>query len=389
MSGQPLGRAASTGIGSLTIGKLKAGMYRLQSTIAGGTTSEEVVNVVRGASEEIHLAFTPPPLTAPAAEIVKTLGVLSSKPLWSKELESDTFSPTILALAARVTDRSSEARSAAAKIGLKTFEGSTGGIRLIAASEDESPASRATLEKLSFQIAGLNGEDSLFKNLEITKSALPGIGLIHAEKPPGTYRLRFRNGDSKPVDIAIFVLTERICELIFYFNKRGRIQMTQMAPRIRSTAPIDPKSIRLLDRFERLVQAGQSRAAAILFNHLDGPPDPIVGAAMLHLISQQGNPKALGKAAKALEKLAPGLPDTYVALGGAFDAGGVADKASASYLQALRGGLPILQPFMSLLRNGIDRHKIRHPLVDLVRDADDQHIPMMLWAAWQPEKVDS
>jgi hypothetical protein len=205
------------------------------------------------------------------------------------------------------------------------------------------------------------------------------------------------------------VLPGRLCELFFYEDAGGRVRVTEFAPptKDRPTLKRAIEEVRILDRTQRALAAGQSEFAPLLLppllNGLDGDPqamakslDPARLLIALYLmflerqsqppIPAQGKRSSLREIAKQMVEMYPSLPDGHVALALSYETGEDQNKelARAGYATAIEQGFPIVSRFLRLMRAGIDRYEIQHAAKHLLDEADEGSSSTQLWSVWRP-----
>jgi len=409
---------------------LSPGIYVARLRAPNGRCVEKLVNLLGGAQESI--ALEPPKLseTDLIAALAGDVGFTSEN--GAMQL-SDSSGLTSLAwvrlstiLSAAATAQVLPAKTLTAQrlrsLGLNTLQNVLDG-RVGSALQvlfgDELPsntgapspptdsgsetAQHAELTSISVACFSL---DALRIEEERSPTILPGFQFIAEHSlalEPGCYWLSIRDPGSPGTFIPVTISKDRVTNLVFTRNVRGRVSIFVYQPSANSNARKTMQSERRAEMAQRYLMSGQMGDAGLLsappgaspnVNELlvGGSSDPIVGllGAFLSLHSvEAGRPQASPKdpatlpavetMGEYLPETFPYFPDSHVLKAEIQMKQGRNAAARDAVHRALEAGVPIFDDGLLRLCKLIDSLVIEHPRTSLIRNVLQNRIPGMLW----------
>jgi len=403
------------GIGKLITPGLEPGLYRAHASSATGKSAERIVEITPGLPRMVELRvpatpeFRPAPRDHPRApqappvptapplpgNEVKEVLVPAGIPLPSAKSAPFDF-PVVAEMAPGQLDQGAVTRSglpdSLIEILARPFPERNGFRIVVDKGADPNSKPKGVLDSLTLRLGPLDQLSA--DHLRPEPGATLNRAVFIALRAPGPYRLQFER-EGEAAEFALYLLDGHRCELVFSLDRRGRLRVTQFAPKanqdLSTTAEVLPK----LDRLQWELDSGQAPGANARIQDLtrSGVLDPVAAAIELSLLMQEEGHEKLAQAAlqvirtfetKRLDGQHVGLPDGFVALGHAEEAAN--RDARQMYRKALDRGLPILQHHLEALWNGVRRLRVEHRRLPLLRAAATRRIPGLLWSAWRPER---
>jgi hypothetical protein len=412
------GRVLVSEEGSLQRSNLAPGYYRARLVTPEGRQVEELIELLPGETERIHLGAPAAPDTRLFREVLAATGITVS--------DQNTIEPsemvgavataqlsTLLALAGAMANEAKERppeRSWGEKLqrlhvsALRDFVGqpAVNGIQVLFGIEAEDPAEAAAYLAQA-QLRCWKQSDPV-PVLQIQPKPLRGpVGLAEYAwaTDPGPHWLSIETPGQRSIAFAVTVLSNRAALIVFQRGVDGKMDIYQYLPALvpGEVDRVDPRAggarFPVIQRSElvqraylagRLEEPGES-ARMLLYAKCTEPIAGVLGG----YIQLRVNPSSelLDVASNNMVRYFGELSDSHVLRAEYLDGQGRAAEAASVFRSALDRGLPVMQEGLAYLLHGVADHGIEHPQVERMRTLYEARVPGLLWTAVPVELLSS
>jgi Caspase domain/Astacin (Peptidase family M12A) len=258
---------------------------------------------------------------------------------------------------------------------------------------ERSARVQAALQSLAFRLWPLDGAPpSEFGRATLADT--PGVATYSMPASPGAQWLEVQvGGDWPPTRFVVHVFAGLTARFVFHQEADGRIRVYQCQPVLRQDPQRDADRLRRYDLAQKYAMNGQISQGLAVAEALvaTGSPRPLelslLGYLLLRTVADDTAAR-LQKVAEQAVQLYPESPDAHVL---AALVAAKPEDSRASLIRALDAGLPSLAPLFERLAAGIDKWKLDHQRVTMLRQVAGQLVPGLLWTAWTvpPNKTSS